>query len=175
MMMFLFRSTASCCDVLDCSTSNLSVTFNPDNPPPLDPPPTQIEITPTAMNMLVGERRLVSATDNLGRKITASWAVDDGSVLELHSNGSMVALKSGLANITATYQGLTSITQATVNAGPALSMGTQRWNLQPLDLINNWLDSFVSARPNSPDSPDLYVLEESNTGKRSFRSAASLR
>ncbi len=153
------------------TAANLSVTYNLSSPPPpppppptLNPPPTQIQITPTAITMALGERRSVSATDNLGRSIPASWAVDDSSVLHLNSDGSMVALQPGTATVTATYQQLTAQTLITVSVAGPLAVGTERWNLEPLDVVNNWINSFVSAQPAAPGTPDLYVLESTPTG-----------
>jgi hypothetical protein len=159
-------------DAAGNSTSvNLSVTYNQASPPPpptppptLNPPPTQIQITPTAITMAVGERRSVSATDNLGRSIPVSWAVDDSSVLQVNNDGSIVALQPGSATVSATYQQLTSQTTITVNAAGPLAIGTERWDLQPLDVVNNWVSSFVGAEPTAPGAPDLYVLESTPTG-----------
>ena len=153
------------------TSANLNVTYNLASPPPpppppptLNPPPTQIQITPTSITMAVGERRSVSATDNLGRSIPASWNVDNSSVLQLNSDGSMVALSQGTATVTATYQQLTAQTVITVDAAGPLALGTERWNLEPLDLVNNWISSFVGAQPSAPGAPDLYVLESTPTG-----------
>lgn len=128
-------------------------------PPTLNPPPTAIQITPTVITMAVGERRSVSATDTLGRSIPATWGVDDSSVLQLNSDGSMVALAPGAATVTATYQQLTAQTMVTVSAAGPLSIGTERWEVPPLDVNNDWINNFVAAEPTAPGSPDLYLLE----------------
>ncbi len=146
--------------------ANLSVTLSvsqPPSPPTLNPPPTQIQITPTAITMAVGERRLVSATDNLGRSIPASWSVDNGSLLQMNSDGSMVALAPGVATVTASYQQLTAQEAITVSTG-SLAIDTERWDLQPLDVSNNWINNFVAAQAVVPGSPDLYVLEGTPKG-----------
>ncbi|HZR31499.1 MAG TPA: hypothetical protein VFA76_06565 [Terriglobales bacterium] len=139
-------------------SSTIHVTFGPGQPP------SQIQITPVSINMLVDEQRAVSATDDLGRSVPANWDVDDRTVLELHNDGTMVGLKPGTVNITASYQSLTSSTQVTVSSGPALPLGTQSWSLQSLDVINNFINGFVSAQPKASGSPDLYVTEGTPTG-----------
>lgn len=153
------------------ASASLNVTYNLASPPPpppppptLDPPPTQLQITPTTITMALGERRSVSATDNLGRSIPASWSVDDSSVLQLNPDGSMVALAPGTATVTATYQQLSAQTPITVSVAGPLAVGTERWDLEPLDVVNNWINSFVSAQPSAPGSPDIYVLEGTPTG-----------
>lgn len=153
------------------ASASTSVTFSapptndpPPPPPTLDPPPTQILITPSVITMAVGERRSVSATDNLGRSIPASWTVDNSSVLQLNADGSMVALASGTATVTATYQQLTAQELITVSAPGPLAIDTERWELQPLDVNNDWINNFVPAQPSAPGAPDLYVLEGTPTG-----------
>jgi hypothetical protein len=153
------------------ASASASVTFSapptndpPPPPPGLNPPPTQILITPSVITMAVGERRSVSATDNLGRSIPASWTVDNGSVLQLNADGSMVALAPGTATVTATYQQLTAQELITVSASGPLAVDTERWELQPLDVNNDWINNFGAAQPSVPGSPDLYVLEGTPTG-----------
>ena len=153
------------------SSANVGVTLNvvqppppPPPPPTLNPPPTQILITPQTITMAVGERRSVSATDNLGRSIPASWSGTDSSVLQVNSDGSMVALAPGSATVTATYQQLTAQELVTVASAGPLSVGTERWEVLPLDTTNNWINNFVAAQPSAPGSPDMYVLEGTPTG-----------
>ncbi|HSB76339.1 MAG TPA: Ig-like domain-containing protein [Terriglobales bacterium] len=155
------------------SSASLNVTLTLASPPPpppppppptqLDPPPTQIQITPMAITMAVGERRSVSATDTLGRGIPATFTVDDSSVLQVNSDGSMVALAAGTATVTATYQQLTAQEAVTVSPTGPLALGTERWEVQPLDVNNDWISSFVAGQPNAPGLPDLYVMEGTPT------------
>jgi hypothetical protein len=153
------------------SSANVGVTLNvvqppppPPPPPTLNPPPTQILITPQTITMAVGERRSVSATDNLGRSIPASWSGTDSSVLQVNPDGSMVALAPGSATVTATYQQLTAQELVMVASAGPLSVGTERWEVMPLDTTNNWINNFVAAQPSAPGSPDMYVLEGTPTG-----------
>jgi len=156
------------------ASANADVTYavppsnNPPPPPPppptLNPPPTQILITPQSITMAGGERRSVSATDNLGRGIPATWSGSDSSVLQVNSDGSMVALAPGSATITATYQQLTAQELVTVASAGPLAIGTERWEVLPLDTTNNWINNFVAAQPSAPGSPDEYVLEGTPTG-----------
>ncbi|HEV2115282.1 MAG TPA: Ig-like domain-containing protein, partial [Terriglobales bacterium] len=152
------------------SSANLNVTLNvappppPPPPPGLNPPPTSIQITPTTITMAVGERRSVSATDNLGRNIPASWTGSDSSVLQVNADGTMVALAPGSATVTATYQALTAQESVMVASPGPLAVGTERWELPPLDLTNNWINNFVAAQPTAPSAAGMYVLEGTPTG-----------
>ncbi|HKT70867.1 MAG TPA: Ig-like domain-containing protein, partial [Terriglobales bacterium] len=153
------------------ASANAGVTYtvppsnNPPPPPPtLNPPPTQILITPQSITMAVGERRSVSATDNLGRSIPASWTGSDSSVVQVNADGSMVAMGPGSATVTATYQQLTAQELVTVAGAGPLAIGTERWEVLPLDTTNNWINNFVAAQPSAPGSPDEYVLEGTPTG-----------
>lgn len=159
------------------ATTSLNVTYNPpstNGPPSLNPPPTAIQITPTAITIAIGERRSVSATDNLGRAIPAVWTVDNNSVLQLNSDGSMVALSPGTATVTATYEQLTAQTMITVTSGP-LAIDTERWEVLPLDVVNDWFNNFVPASPVAPGTPDIYVLENMPTSPGSFSTTSLVR
>ncbi|HJT01764.1 MAG TPA: Ig-like domain-containing protein [Terriglobales bacterium] len=153
------------------TSANVNVTLNvvqppppPPPPPALNPPPTEILITPQTITLAVGERRSVSATDNLGRSIPASWSGSDSSVLQVNADGSMVALAPGSATVTATYQQLTAQELVTVASAGPLAIGTERWEVLPLDTTNDWINNFVAAQPSAPGSPDMFVLEGTPTG-----------
>ena len=159
------------------ANTSLNVTYTPpanDPPAGLNPPSTAIQVTPTAITMAVGERRSVSATDNLGRAIPATWTVDNNSVLQLNSDGSMVALSSGTATVTATYQQLTAQTMITVSSGP-LAIDAERWEVLPLDVVNDWFNNFVPASPAAPGAPDIYVMEAMPTSSGSYSTTTLVR
>ncbi|HEU5334335.1 MAG TPA: Ig-like domain-containing protein, partial [Terriglobales bacterium] len=159
------------------ATTSLNVSYAApvtDPPAGLNPPPTAIQITPAAITMAVGERRSVSATDNLGRFIPATWAVDNNSVLQLNSDGSMVALSPGTATVTATYQQLTAQTMITVSSGP-LAIDAQRWEVLPLDVMNDWFNNFVPASPAAPGAPDIYLLENMPVNPGSYSTTTLVR
>lgn len=76
---------------------------------------TTITLSPTSLNMKVGESSKITATVNTSGT-TVSWITSDESVATVDANGNVTAVKAGTATITATAGSATATCAVTVTA-----------------------------------------------------------
>ncbi len=99
------------------------------------PSPNSLQITPSGVNMLVGETRQFTAVDEQGRpRCDATWTISDTSLATITTEGSstLTALAVGQVTLTATVQNATVQIQVNILSGSSLAPGTVRWSAPPV-------------------------------------------
>ena len=94
------------------ATTQIAVTLN-TNPPP---PPKSILITPSTVNMLVGDIRPAKLVGDIGQAVTgAIWSVSDLTIVRINSSDppQLTALGQGTTTLTATFNGLSLLLSLT--------------------------------------------------------------
>src|SRR5205809_312206 len=84
--------------------TQISATFNA-NPAP---PPNSILISPSLVNMLVGDTRSVALVGDVGQAVAgATWSISDPTIARIGSSDppQLTALRQGTATVTATFNG----------------------------------------------------------------------
>jgi hypothetical protein len=120
---------------------------------------TSLQVTPTGVNMVVGNSQQFTVVDQLGRPRTdATWTVDNTSTATIDTNSSptLTAVAVGQATLTANVGGVTAQTQVNILTGASLSDGTVRWSApaQP-----GFTTTQVLKAVPSENGPDIYVTQ----------------
>jgi len=133
---------------------------------PTPPPPSSLQITPSSVNMVVGDTHQFTAIDNNGhRRSDAIWSLSDDSLATITTDSSptLTAIAAGNLTLTAYVQGRFAQAQITIfPTETVLNPGTPVWSLpstpgfMPLQI--------AQAIPNDL-GPDLYSAETSADGK----------
>lgn len=126
--------------------------------------PTSIQITPGAVNMLVGDTQQFNAIDQNGlERIDASWTVSDTSLATITGDSSPVltALAIGQVTLTATVDSVSAQVQVNILGGTVLPDGTVGWSVIPMNIngVNGALSSVLQLS-NVQDGPDIFEIEK---------------
>ena len=117
-------------------------------------PPSGLQVSPSSLNMLVGQSRTVSVTDN-GQPVThLGWATTNSSIVSLSSDDPplITAVAPGSATV---YAGDVPIA-VTVYTGSALPPGTPVWSI-PLSNPTVGPMGIVPAVPSGGSDADVFV------------------
>lgn len=117
------------------------------------PTPASIHITPTNVNMLMGDPQPFSVFDDQGRqRPDVTWSVSDSTIGALPSDapGILVGIAPGAVMLTANVQGVNASTNANVMA--SFPPGTLLWSLPGSGKP-------TLAKP-MPGAPDFYTFQE---------------
>ncbi len=142
------------------------------------PPPNSLQITPTGVNMLVGDTRPFAAVDEQGRlRPEATWSVSDSSLATISTDGSsgLTALAVGQVTLTGSVGSTSAQTQITIlsgtGTGSTLPPGTVLWSAQPISGLRTW--QILQAVPTSGLDLDLYTHEVDASGNTIVRAFTS--
>lgn len=122
------------------------------------PPPNSLQITPSNVNLVVGDTQQFTAIDELGRRRTdATWTVSDTTITAITTDSQPVLTALGIGQVTLTVavQGLSSQIQVNILAG-SLPSGSRHFSNQPLPGYESL--NVLPAVP-SADGPGFYSLE----------------
>ena len=142
------------------SSIPLSVTFNPVNVVP----PKAIFITPTLVNLLVGQGRTIKLVGDTGQSVSgATWAVSDPTVVGISAADppQLTALSPGTTTLTAKFDGLNAAMTIKVFPGISLPFGTPLWSAD--SITGGGINFSVRANAVNPGDPDLYILDGPST------------
>jgi len=134
-------------------------------------PPSGLQVSPSSLNMLVGQSRTVSVTDN-GQPVThLGWATTNSSVVSLSSDDPplITAVAPGSATV---YAGDVPI-PVTVYAGSALPPGTPLWSVT-LSSSGSGAVNIVPAVPNQSSDVDLFVADSNSHNLSAISSDGSV-
>jgi hypothetical protein len=134
------------------------------------PAPTSLQITPTGVNMLVGQTQQFTAVDEQGRpRNDATWTVSDTSLTTITTDAEPVltAVAVGQVTLTANVGGISAQMQVNILSGTSLPPGTVRWSAPPIPGFTTV--KILQAVPASANTPDLYSVEENANGSRLVR------
>ncbi|HEV2987429.1 MAG TPA: hypothetical protein VG759_03235 [Candidatus Angelobacter sp.] len=144
----------------NAASTQIAVIFNATPPPP----PKSILITPSMVNMLIGDTRSLKLIGDIGQAVTgATWSISDPTVAKISSADppQLTALGQGTTTLTATFNGLTAAMTINVLPGAALPAGTALWSFDPLP--GNTMTQLVPGNPVNPGEPDIFAVEAPNT------------
>lgn len=147
--------------VLIAGGENLSLVARAEIYSSVPPPPRSLRISPSTVNMLVGDSRQFTAVDDLGNpRPDVAWTISDTSVASLPADGSpnVTALAAGSVTLTATVGAVSGQAQITISAATALAPGTVLWSNPPAPGF--FPIQLVQAVP-ANGSPDLYSIQTS--------------
>jgi len=135
---------------------------------PVYPVPASITITPTNVNLAVGQRQQFTATDDQGRpRPDATWSLPRRTTLATITTGSTPVLTAnavGQVTLIATVQG--KMAQTAVNIVTTMASGSSNWTVPPLPGLaagNTAFGHFVPASP-SNNGAGLYSVEGGSNG-----------
>jgi len=134
------------------------------------PAPQALQITPTNVNMLVGETQTFTAVDELGRpRLDATWTISDTTLATISTDSSPLlnAVLVGQLTLTANVQGASAQAQVNILNGTVLAPGTYRWSAPPVPGFT--FSKMLQAAPASADTPDLYSIETDTNNQPLFR------
>ena len=133
---------------------------------PTPPPPSSLQVTPSMVNMAVGETRQFTVIDNTGHpRSDAIWTLSDNSLATITADSSptLTAVAAGNLTLTATVGSVSAQAQIAISPiGTVFPPGTMIWSLPstpgfaPLQI--------AQAIP-TDSGPDLYSAETSADGK----------
>ena len=129
------------------------------------PSPNSLQITPSGVNMVVGQTKQFTAVDELGRpRSDAAWTIDDTSLANISTDSSptLTALAVGQVTLTATAQSKTVQVQVNILAGTSLAPGTVLWSAPPVPGFTAL--GIIQAVPSGGNTPDLYGINEDSNG-----------
>ena len=98
--------------------------------------PSSVQVTPTTVNMQVGDVRQFTAVDNFGNPVSAAitWTVSDTNIATVSSDSSpsLTAIKVGQVTLTATVEGVASgPAQITISPAGQIAPGSVLWSVPP--------------------------------------------
>ena len=133
---------------------------------PVYPAPTSVTITPTNVNLAVGQTQQFTATDDQGRpRPDATWSLPRRTTLATITTGGSPVLTAdavGQVTLTATVQGKTAQTAVDI----VTNVGSSSWTVPPLPGLvagDTGSGHFVPATPSS-DGAGLYSTEAGSNG-----------
>ncbi len=125
--------------------------------------PASMQVTPTGVNMVVGDTQQFTVVDDQGRpRSDASWSVDDTSIATIDSASSptLTAISTGTVTLTATIGSVTANTIVHVLSGTSLSDGTIRWSgPSPSGFVPQQI---LQAEP-AVDAPAIYSISSGSS------------
>lgn len=142
------------------SSAQIAITLNATPAPP----PKSILITPSLVNMLVGDTRLLRLVGDLGQMVNgATWSISDPTIANISSTDppQLTALAQGTTILTAKFNGLTAAMTINILPGTTLPAGTALWAFDPLP--GNTITQIVPGNPLNPGDPDIFAVEAPNT------------
>jgi hypothetical protein len=125
------------------------------------PAPNSIQITPGAVNMLVGDTQQFTAVDDQYQpRLDATWTVSNPALASITSDASPVltAIAIGQVTLIANVGALSVQVQVNIVGGTALPTGTVRWSVPPLSQGGATI-SVLQAAP-VLGAPDLFSVEQ---------------
>jgi hypothetical protein len=128
------------------------------------PAPNTLTVTPSGVNMLVGNMQQFNAIDELGRVRTdATWTVSDTTIATITSDSSplLTAVGVGQATLTATVGSVTGQTTFNVLSGTLLPAGTLLWSAPPPPGYT--AQQMLQAEP-ATGTPDIYTVAQGSGG-----------
>ncbi len=96
----------------------------------------------------------------------ATWVSSDPAIVSLSTDDPPVltALVAGVATVTATANGLSSVSTITVVAGTSLADGTTRWTVAPTPVANSsWYEAPIYTHRIDATGPDVFMVETNTT------------
>ena len=133
-----------------------------------NPPPSSVRITPTGVNLLIGQTKQFTAIDNQGNpRPEATWTVDNPSLVTITADSSpiLTALGAGTVNLTATVQGTSLQTQVTISALTSLPVGTTVWSAPS---VSGFAAREILQAVPTDFGPGIYSTQTSTDGTTSL-------
>jgi hypothetical protein len=135
------------------------------------PPPFSLQITPAAVNIVIGGTQQFTAIDNLGiPRPDATWTISNTSIATISTNangtGIVTGVSAGQAMLTATADGVSAQEQVTILSASSYPVGTAIWSAPP-PLPGYSVMQLAQAVP-SANGPDLYSISVSGNGTQSI-------
>jgi hypothetical protein len=105
------------------------------------PVPSSLQVSPTAVNLLIGGTQQFNAVDQFGSpRPDATWSIDNTSLATLNTDASpltgsiavLTAVAAGKVNLKATVQGVTAMTAVTISFATSFPTGTVLWSAPPV-------------------------------------------
>jgi hypothetical protein len=134
------------------------------------PAANSLQITPIAVNMIVGDTQQFTAVDENGRpRSDATWSISDTTLATVSADSEPVltATAVGQLTLTATVGSATAQAQVSILVGTTLAPGTVRWSAPPIQGFKTW--QVVQAVPTASNTPDLYTHDADSIGNATIR------
>lgn len=137
------------------------------------PVPHSVRITPSGVNMLIGDVKQFTAIDELGHlRQDAAWSVDNATLgtLGTGSSPTLTALAAGTITLTATVQGVSVQSQVAISGLSSFSPGTVLWSAPPVPGFTP--QGIIQAVP-TDYGPDVYSFGKNSDGSLSLVQAVT--
>ena len=132
---------------------------------PTPPPPFSIQVTPSAVNMQIGDTQQFTAVSNVGfPRNDAAWTVSDQSLASISGGSSpfLTALAAGQVTVTATVGSVSAQAQITIVAPGTMPTGAAVWSDSTAPAFT--ATQLVQALPSDTGgTPDLYFTQSSGS------------
>lgn len=135
--------------------------------------PTSLQVTPSAVNMQVGESRQFSVVDNLGHPSgDVTWTLNDNSLATVTSENTatLTAVAAGIVTLTATVEGVTAQADIAISPVGTFPQGTTLWSVPPSP---GFYPIQIAQAVPTDNGPDLYSISLSGDSKQSTVQALS--
>lgn len=132
------------------------------------PAPTSLQITPTAVKLLIGGTKQFVAQDDQHRpRYDATWTVDHTNLASITTESfpTLTALSPGTVTLTATVQGVSTNVAVTISSLTVFQPGTVLWSAPPVTGFS--ASQIVQAVPTT-FGPNVYSVLKSNDGTQTL-------
>jgi Bacterial Ig-like domain (group 3)/Galactose oxidase, central domain/Bacterial Ig-like domain (group 2) len=142
---------------------------------PTRPAPHSLQVTPSTVNLQIGDSSTFTAVDNLGnQRQDVVWTLNNSTVATLTSSPAptLTAINTGVVTLTATVGSVVGQAQINVSSGSGgpPSSGTTKWSVPPAAGFSPL--QLVQAVP-SGAGPAMYSTQISSDGTQSLVQAVS--
>jgi len=130
--------------------------------------PTSLQITPTNVNMLIGNTRQFTAVDQNGLPRTdATWTVSDSTVATITTDSAptLTGIATGQVTLTANVGSVSAQTQVTISGQASFVPGTVLWSAPTIPGFA--VGQVAQALPTQALGLNLYSISTSTDGTRS--------
>jgi hypothetical protein len=127
------------------------------------PVPTSLQVTPSGVNMLIGDTKQFIVLDNQGLlRYDATWTVDNASLgtITVGSSPILTALAAGTITLTATVQGVSAQMSVTISGLSSFPNGTILWSAPA---TSGFSPMQIAQAVPTPFGPSVYSLQINST------------
>jgi len=132
------------------------------------PAPNTLQITPSSVNLLIGNSRQFTAIDQNGQlRSDATWTTSDPTIATITSESqpTLKAVAAGQVTLTASVGGVSVQTQVTVSDQTSFTPGVALWSAPPVPGFT--VQQIVQALPTRSLGMNLFSISASNDGNHS--------